>query len=193
MSGLLAFKDAFADMREAVDVTKLQDTAAIQQGTGEAASVDRALLTSKHGTRSSGVNVAGLSRETGGVALAGRQTTKVDAPPEEKGTGGVQKIQAGDARQRSSKRSAASSIPTKARSLRSTTERCARIRPCRVRSCWNWRSIPQAQSSTVAWWPRSSPTTRWSPKSSTGFACSISANAMSGRTKISYPVHFLPS
>ena len=101
VSGLLAFKDAFADMREAVDVGALQDTGAIQQGAGEAASVDRSLLTSKHGTRSAGVDVARLSRETGGVALAGRQTTKVDAPPEEKASGGVQKVKATDPRQRS--------------------------------------------------------------------------------------------
>ncbi len=101
VSGLLQFKDAFADMREAVDVSKLQDTAAIQRGAGEAASIDRAILTSKHSTRSSGVNVAALSRETGGVALSGRQTTKVDAPENVAGTGGVRKQQITDPRSRS--------------------------------------------------------------------------------------------
>ena len=101
VSGLLAFKDAFADMREAVDVNKLQDTAAIQRGSGEAATIDRALLTSKHSTRSSGVNVAALSRETGGVALSGRQTTKVDAPENIAGNGGVRKQQVADPRSRS--------------------------------------------------------------------------------------------
>lgn len=80
ISGLLAFKDTFADMREAVDMGKLQDTGAIQQGSGEAASIDRSVLTSKHGTRSAGVNVTALSRDTGGVALAGRETTRVEAP-----------------------------------------------------------------------------------------------------------------
>ena len=101
VSGLLAFKDAFADMREAVDVDKLQDTAAIQRGSGEAATIDRNLLTSKHSTRSSGVNVAALSRETGGVALSGRQTTKVEAPENVAGTGGVRKQQVADPRSRS--------------------------------------------------------------------------------------------
>jgi outer membrane biosynthesis protein TonB len=101
MSGLLAFKDAFADMREAVDVSKLQDTAAIQRGAGEAASIDRSLLTSKHSTRSAGVNVAALSRETGGVALSGRETTKVDAPENATGNGGVRKRVVADARSRS--------------------------------------------------------------------------------------------
>lgn len=101
ISGLLAFKDAFADMREAVDVGKLQDTGAIQQGAGEAASIDRSLLTSRHGTRSAGVNVAALSRDTGGVALSGRETTKVEVPEGSRGEGGVQSPRQIDPRQRS--------------------------------------------------------------------------------------------
>jgi len=101
VSGLLAFQDAFADMREAVDVNKLKDTGAIQQGSGEAASIDRSVLTSKHGTRSAGVNVAELSRDTGGVALSGRETTKVEVPEGSKGDGGVRAPRELDARQRS--------------------------------------------------------------------------------------------
>ncbi len=101
VSGLLAFQDAFADMREAVDVSKLQDTGAIQQGSGEAASIDRSVLTSKHGTRSAGVNVSELSRDTGGVALSGRETTKVEVPEGSKGEGGVRAPRELDARQRS--------------------------------------------------------------------------------------------
>lgn len=101
VSGLLAFKDAFADMREAVDVSKLQDTAAIQQGAGEAASIDRSVLTSRHGTRSAGVNVAELSRDTGGVALSGRETTKVEVPESSKGEGGVRAPRELDGRSRS--------------------------------------------------------------------------------------------
>ncbi len=101
VSGLLAFQDAFADMREAVDVSKLQDTGAIQQGSGDAASIDRSVLTSKHGTRSAGVNVAELSRDTGGVALSGRETTKVEVPEGSKGEGGVRAPRELDARQRS--------------------------------------------------------------------------------------------
>jgi len=102
VSGLLAFQDAFADMRDAVDVSKLQDTGAIQQGSGEAASIDRSVLTSKHGTRSAGVNVSELSRDTGGVALSGRETTKVEVPEGSKGEGGVRTSPRElDARQRS--------------------------------------------------------------------------------------------
>lgn len=101
VSGLLAFKDAFADMRESVDVGKLQDTAAIQRGAGEAATIDRSVLTSKHAARSAGVNVAELSRDTGGVALSGRETTKVDAPEAQEGTGGVRERREVDPRSRS--------------------------------------------------------------------------------------------
>jgi protein TonB len=102
VSGLLAFSDAFSDMREAVDVSKLQDTGAIQQGAGEAKSIDRSLLTSKHSSRSAGVNVAALSSDTGGVALSGRETTKVEVPQGTTGKGRVKKVkQPIDARQRS--------------------------------------------------------------------------------------------
>jgi periplasmic protein TonB len=102
VSGLLAFKDAFADMRDAVDVSKLNDTGSITRGGGEAATIDRSLLTSKHGTRSAGVNVAGLSRDTGGVALSGRATTKVDAPEGAVGAKGTRASKAAtDARERS--------------------------------------------------------------------------------------------
>ncbi|MEM7220237.1 MAG: TonB family protein [Pseudomonadota bacterium] len=86
-SGLLAFSDAFADMRQAVDVSKLTQTTAIASGAGDAASIDRSLLTSKTGTRSAGVNVAAMSRETGGVALSGRETTRVETPVEQSGSG----------------------------------------------------------------------------------------------------------
>ena len=89
VSGLLAFKDTFADMRESVDVSKLQDTGAIQRGAGESATIDRSLLTSRRAARSSGVNVTTLSRDTGGVALSGRATTKVDVPEGSRGNGGV--------------------------------------------------------------------------------------------------------
>jgi len=105
VSGLLAFQDAFADMRDAVDVSSLTDTAAIQQGAGESASIDRSLLTAKTGSRSAGVNVAEMSRETGGVALSGRETTRVEAPEGARGVGREKKQKVakntGEARERS--------------------------------------------------------------------------------------------
>ena len=105
VSGLLAFQDAFADMRDAVDVSSLTDTAAIQQGAGESASIDRSLLTAKSGSRSAGVNVSQMSRETGGVALSGRETTRVEAPEGARGVGRKKKPKVakntGEARERS--------------------------------------------------------------------------------------------
>jgi periplasmic protein TonB len=138
VSGLLAFKDAFADMREAVDVARLNDTAAIQRGAGEAASIDRSVLTSQHGTRSAGVNVTALSRDTGGVALSGRETTKVERP-KAAGEPAASVLPARSIRAAAaSKRSAVSSTPTRAPSSPSTTARCAPTRPCRARWCWSW-------------------------------------------------------
>jgi outer membrane biosynthesis protein TonB len=101
LSGLLQFKDAFADMRDAVDVSKLNDTASLQRGAGEAARLDRSLLTSKHASRSAGVNVAALSSNTGGVALSGRETTKVEAPEGASGQRGNRERGVADPRQRS--------------------------------------------------------------------------------------------
>ena len=94
VSGLLAFKDDFAEMREQLDVSRLRDTTAIQKGAGEKAQLDRSLLTAADSSRQANVNVADLSRETGGIALAGRTTTKVDAPPEEEfsSTGAVRLV-----------------------------------------------------------------------------------------------------
>ena len=101
ISGLLAFQDAFADMRDAVDVSKLNDTAAIQRGTGEAASLDRSLIRSKRTSRSSGVDVSALSSSTGGVALSARTTTKVDVRKDSSGAGGNRSRQPVDQRARS--------------------------------------------------------------------------------------------
>lgn len=80
VAGVLAFQDDLSDMREALDVSRLTDTASLQRGSGEAALVDRSLLTSKAATKQANVNVSNLSRETGGVALSGRASTVVEAP-----------------------------------------------------------------------------------------------------------------
>ena len=56
VSGLLQFKDSFADMRDAVDVAKLNDTGAIRRGTGDGRDAT-------HVARSrSGVNVAACTQ-----------------------------------------------------------------------------------------------------------------------------------
>jgi TonB family protein len=77
-SGLLAFSDQLADLREE---PVAPSTAGIQKRavTGQRASggVQRSLITSGAARGSSGINTAGLSRDTGGQGLGGRSTTTV--------------------------------------------------------------------------------------------------------------------
>lgn len=77
-SGLLQFKDDLMDMRESLDVAAV-DSATIARGNAQAATVDRSMITSGVTTASGGINTAALSRDTGGVALSGRETTKVES------------------------------------------------------------------------------------------------------------------
>lgn len=80
-AGLMAFKDTLATLRGAVDKGRLAATGTDNHGSpGAAAGIDRSQLAARQGARSAGVNDGALSRETGGVALAGRETTRVDAP-----------------------------------------------------------------------------------------------------------------
>ena len=69
------FADALSDMRESFDLSEVN--ADLTQGTGEAAELDRSLITSGATTGSGGIDASKLSRDTGGVALSGKQTTKV--------------------------------------------------------------------------------------------------------------------
>jgi protein TonB len=78
MSGLLQFKDDLSAMRDTLDVQAV-DSAAITRGEAQAAQVDRAAVTSGVTVASGGINTAALSRDTGGVALSGRETTKVES------------------------------------------------------------------------------------------------------------------
>lgn len=83
VTGLLAFADDLADLREQVDVSKLKSTDQVRRGAGDAATLDRFLLTADNGRTLANVNTSDLSRATGGVALAARETTIVEAPEEE--------------------------------------------------------------------------------------------------------------
>lgn len=77
-SGILQFKDDLMEMREALDVSAV-DSANVARGDAQAAKVDRSMVTSGVTTASGGINTAALSRDTGGVALSGRETTKVES------------------------------------------------------------------------------------------------------------------
>jgi len=77
VAGLLPFADELADLRDNQAVASVTDAKQLAGAAGEAARVERSLITSKAGRASGGINTAGMSRNTGGGGLAGRTTTKV--------------------------------------------------------------------------------------------------------------------
>ena len=78
VSGLLAFQDDLADMRDSVDVDSLSKKN-LSRGEAEAAKIERSIITSKAKSGSGGIQTAALSRDTGGSALSGKETTKVSS------------------------------------------------------------------------------------------------------------------
>ena len=78
-SGILQFKDDLADMRESVDVSQVKRSG-LTRGTGTAEKTERSIIAGKASGGSGGINTAALSTDTGGVALSGRETTRIDSP-----------------------------------------------------------------------------------------------------------------
>ena len=76
-SGLLAFADDLADLRDDKAVTKIAGAQAVTGAVGEATRNERSLLTSRVGQGSGGINTAAMSRNTGGAGLRSRGTTQV--------------------------------------------------------------------------------------------------------------------
>lgn len=72
------FADALSDMRDAFDLSEV-NADELTQSTGEAEELDRSVITSGATTASGGINTSDLSRDTGGVALSGKQNTKVSS------------------------------------------------------------------------------------------------------------------
>lgn len=80
-SGLLAFKDDLADLRDDSMTAGLKKPAKLTAGTATGVKVSqRSLVTSNLAGGSGGINTARLSRDTGGGGLAGRSTTQVSSP-----------------------------------------------------------------------------------------------------------------
>ncbi|MEX1031870.1 MAG: AgmX/PglI C-terminal domain-containing protein [Cellvibrionaceae bacterium] len=100
-SGLLQFQDDLADMRDAIAPDRV-DNSNLTRGSGEAAQVDRSVITSGARGTSGGINTAALSRDTGGVALSGRETTKVESELAERSGSGEQASDQAPAGQRRS-------------------------------------------------------------------------------------------
>ena len=78
-SGLLAFADDLADLRDDKAVTEIAGAQAVTGAVGEATRNERSLLTSRVGKGSGGINTAAMSRNTGGAGLNSRGTTQVQS------------------------------------------------------------------------------------------------------------------
>ncbi len=87
-SGLLAFADELAELRDNDVLKELQKNSSLIKSTErKAAPVERSLITANASSGSGGINTSKLSRGIGGSALAGRATTQVSSPVDEAGTG----------------------------------------------------------------------------------------------------------
>jgi periplasmic protein TonB len=89
-AGVLQFRDDLAEMRETIDVSKVTRSN-LTRGSDTAARTERALITGRASGGSGGINTAALSTNTGGIALSGRETTRIDSP----GGGGGRSAEAG--------------------------------------------------------------------------------------------------
>ncbi|HHQ15184.1 MAG TPA: TonB family protein [Chromatiales bacterium] len=79
MAGLLPFADQLAELRDNKAVASVKKTRNLAGAAGAASRSQRSLITSRAGASSGGINTANLSRDTGGVGLAGHETTVVSS------------------------------------------------------------------------------------------------------------------
>ena len=75
-AGVLAFRDELSELRDSLDLDAMPRTVT-SRGEASAATVERAVITSAAVSNSGGINTAALSRDSGGPALSGRETTRV--------------------------------------------------------------------------------------------------------------------
>lgn len=90
-SGVLAFQDDLQAMRESIDVSEVTRSN-LTRGVGTAERTERALIAGKASASSGGISTASMSRDTGGIALSGRQTTRIDTPAGMAGGSGTQSV-----------------------------------------------------------------------------------------------------
>ncbi len=79
VAGVLAFQDDLMAMRDSIDVDNLTRSD-LTRGAADSAKMERSLITSNVTKGSGGIQTANLSRDTGGVALSGRETTTIESP-----------------------------------------------------------------------------------------------------------------
>lgn len=78
VAGVLAFQDDLSAMRDSLDVEAMPQTVT-SRGEASAAAVERSLISAPTTVSSGGISNASLSRDTGGPALSGRETTRVES------------------------------------------------------------------------------------------------------------------
>ena len=79
-AALLPFTADLAALADSNILEKVGDSRPLTASVGQAARNVRTMITSKAGTTSRGINTANMSRNTGGSALAGRNTTAIESP-----------------------------------------------------------------------------------------------------------------
>lgn len=79
-AALMPFAEDLAALADSNVLEKVAESRPLTSSVGQAARTERAMITSKAGTASGGINTAGMSRNTGGAGLAGRTTTEVASP-----------------------------------------------------------------------------------------------------------------
>ncbi|HEY8567700.1 AgmX/PglI C-terminal domain-containing protein [Microbulbifer sp.] len=77
-SGLMQLQDDLMDMRDSLDVSQVANANSLASGAASAQKIDRSLISDKSKASSGGINTGQLSRNTGGSALSGRETTQVE-------------------------------------------------------------------------------------------------------------------
>ena len=77
-SGLMQLQDDLMDMRDSLDVSEVASANSLASGAAKAQKIDRSLISDKSKASSGGINTGQLSRNTGGSALSGRETTQVE-------------------------------------------------------------------------------------------------------------------
>jgi hypothetical protein len=76
-TGVMAFADKLADLRSNDAIAAATAADGLAAGAGETRHNERSVVTAQGGRASGGINTAGLSRDTGGGGLGGREVTSV--------------------------------------------------------------------------------------------------------------------
>ena len=100
-AGLLPFAEQLASLRDDAVLDNVMGDANLNAAAGEAARVERSIIAAKAGSGSGGISTAGMSRDTGGDGLAGRNTTRVASPVAAMADAGPSVVKGGSAPSRS--------------------------------------------------------------------------------------------